>query len=216
MDKDKKPDIWAIVSWLGPAILSAIWLYIQLQVWKQEGKDHMLTAANMVVTIALWLCLAGSIYRAHLRNREISNLMDGALVVAQETKAAGRQATLLFHLADCAIDLKSRLELAEFSWRKAGDILVYPLDLSKNSYKEWGHHINEQRDFMCVYTQHRVRLSVDLPGFNSRMLEHGYPSDCEYPIFLSDLQDHINTLERLGKRVWESEDVMESLYAKKD
>ncbi len=50
---------WGTVTTVGCGLISALWLYLQLQVWKEEGHDHMLTAANIVVTILLWaaLCL---------------------------------------------------------------------------------------------------------------------------------------------------------------
>jgi hypothetical protein len=54
-------------------IISGIWFYVQLRVWKEEGHDHMLTAANIVVTILLWLVLAIAFYqnRKDARRAEI-------------------------------------------------------------------------------------------------------------------------------------------------
>jgi hypothetical protein len=38
-------------------LISGPWFYIQLLVWKSEGHDHMLTAANILVTVCLWATL---------------------------------------------------------------------------------------------------------------------------------------------------------------
>src|ERR1700761_3431970 len=43
-------------------LISGVWLYLQLQVWKEEGHDHVLTAVNVVVTLALWACLSVATY----------------------------------------------------------------------------------------------------------------------------------------------------------
>jgi hypothetical protein len=59
----KKPNWGAIVAVAIPTVLSAIWFYVQLQVWKEEGHDHMLTVANFAVTILLWAALSFAVYR---------------------------------------------------------------------------------------------------------------------------------------------------------
>jgi hypothetical protein len=48
---------------IGCGIITAVWLYLQLRVWQEEGHDHMLAAANIFITIFLWVLLSFSIYK---------------------------------------------------------------------------------------------------------------------------------------------------------
>jgi hypothetical protein len=48
---------------IGCGLITAVWLYLQLRVWQEEGHDHMLTAANIFITIFLWVLLSFSIYK---------------------------------------------------------------------------------------------------------------------------------------------------------
>lgn len=66
--KYPRVDNWAMLKkWLAQNVVavcfgsvSVLWLYLQLCVWKEEGHDHMLTAANISITVVLWSFL---IYR---------------------------------------------------------------------------------------------------------------------------------------------------------
>lgn len=44
-------------------LVSAVWFYVQLRIWQEEGHDHTLTVANILVTILLWSALCYAIYR---------------------------------------------------------------------------------------------------------------------------------------------------------
>ena len=56
---------WLEKHWLGLAgvAMSALYIYLQLLVWQKHGDDLRLTAANIVVTIGLWIILLCAIAR---------------------------------------------------------------------------------------------------------------------------------------------------------
>jgi hypothetical protein len=49
---------WGAVAAL---FLTALYLYLQLLVWRKHGDDLMLTAGSIVVTSALWILLLAAI-----------------------------------------------------------------------------------------------------------------------------------------------------------
>src|SRR5260370_6560801 len=61
MSKGEKVAIFVTLALA--ALISGPWFYTQLLVWKAEGHDHMLTVANIILTVILWLALAYGIYR---------------------------------------------------------------------------------------------------------------------------------------------------------
>jgi hypothetical protein len=69
MSKDfwSKHGSWVLGS--GCALLQLLWFYVQLRVWKEEGHDHMLTVANIVMTCLLWSLLASSIIDQRRKRR---------------------------------------------------------------------------------------------------------------------------------------------------
>jgi hypothetical protein len=55
-------------------LLSALYIYLQLVVWKRHGDDLMLIAANIVITCSLWMVLLIAIgrYWKHGKNAELA------------------------------------------------------------------------------------------------------------------------------------------------
>jgi hypothetical protein len=87
------------VAWAVPIGLSAVFFYVQLQVWKEEGHDHMLTVTNFVVTVLLWASLAWLAYRnfnnAHSRASYLQGQVDILKQTSSQTQSAFQQPSRL-------------------------------------------------------------------------------------------------------------------------
>src|ERR1700733_11785215 len=76
----------AILAWAVPLCLTAIWFYVQLQVWKEEGHDHMLTVANFIVTALLWAALVWAAYKNFTDARRATLLQSEIVTIKDEAK----------------------------------------------------------------------------------------------------------------------------------
>jgi hypothetical protein len=111
---------------IGCGFITAVWFFIQLRVWQEEGHDHMQTAFNVLVTIFLWALLSYSIYR----NR----------------KDARRAESLLAEIVTTKDDAKTQIEVLEKRLAKAiaSKSNVSPLWAGHGSEEDWHASIAEQ------------------------------------------------------------------------
>src|SRR5580658_3568372 len=89
-----------------------------------------------------------------------------------ESKRAGGQSWVLWTYAAQARDIVDFLERLWHHWNNAGEKLIHPLngDLDKVDYLK-ANLASERRDFMVMYMSHLMRLTTDLPGFASDIVE---------------------------------------------
>jgi hypothetical protein len=84
------------MRWLGKhgaalsgLFLTALFIYLQLVVWKKHGDDLMLTAASIVVTCSLWMILLLAIVRYWRHGADIAGeeagTIDARPIIATET-----------------------------------------------------------------------------------------------------------------------------------
>jgi hypothetical protein len=195
--------------------------------------------ASYVMPIWLWVGIVAlsvsviipAVIRIFTKNRDKASkkkafdemVQDVNKITAQaveEAKLAGGQARLLWHLEACARDLEAFITKLSFKWQVSGNTLVYAI--GKENY--WQLHDPEKvdvlqrelRDFKVLYGQHIMRMKADFPGFNSHLLERGYPSDCDYVDFMADLRTHIKLLAEVAEEIWTSEQPKEELDAKRN
>jgi len=88
-------------------LLSVPMAYVQLLVWKEEGHDHMLTAANLCLSCALWLILAFAVWR-NLKDANRSDRKDAALTTVRD-----EYQTQVYKLNKGQADLARRLGESE-------------------------------------------------------------------------------------------------------
>ncbi len=74
-------------GWVATIFLSALYIYLELTLWKKHGDDLMLTAANIVVTVALWIVLLLTIARYWRRAKRAKDLEGQILTIRDEHKA---------------------------------------------------------------------------------------------------------------------------------
>jgi hypothetical protein len=122
-------------------LVSSLWFYMQLRVWKEEGHDHMLTVANVIVTCGLWSLL---------------------IVVALYRKKARKPSRLRIHNADYrALDGQGiSYDVTECLQRMIhGDSLV--LDIENDGFHVDGHNYVPKDPFFGVMKRLHVTYSFD-------------------------------------------------------
>jgi hypothetical protein len=195
-------------DWLGRGIagvallLSAVWFYVQLSVWRAEGQDHMLTVIDILVTALLWAMLVWSIYRLRKKPSQAANQLSAVSV---------RLATLCWLFAEKAYFLDRLLEDLWHEWDNAGEKLVHPVALSSD-IRDFGKDnimvlIKHSNFFANLYEEHVADLKENLPNFKSAIIENGFPADTEYHILRHYLKEHGDTLKRDGdgfRDAWQS------------
>jgi hypothetical protein len=82
-DSSVKRDWWPIGVAIFFGLVSVLWLYLQLRVWKEEGHDQVLTAANIAVTLLLWFGLALALYM-NIRDLNRAKALHAQIVTIKE------------------------------------------------------------------------------------------------------------------------------------
>jgi hypothetical protein len=137
--------------------------------------------------------------------------------IADDVKRAGAQGALLFQFNDEAVHLERILVAAWHECDAVGVKLVHPL--SENPWRDTKSDafipfVKGLNDFYSQYASHVEWLKICSPGFASRTITRGYPSEDPYYDVLDDLQSHSAKLKETAERIWKSESPEEVLNAK--
>lgn len=108
-----KGERYALIAALaGLALISAPWFYTQLLVWKAEGHDHMLTVANIVLTLLLWAIFGCGIYKAVKVSKKAAGYQAQIITIRDEAK------TQSDHYFKKAQEAEQRVNAADIERRK--------------------------------------------------------------------------------------------------
>ena len=100
---------YALIVALGvAALISGPWFYTQLLVWKAEGHDHMLTVANIVLTVLLWSVLAFGAYKAFKDSGRAAKLKSALTTARDEHEIQLAHQETLRKQAEQRADLEKR------------------------------------------------------------------------------------------------------------
>ena len=193
------------VDWIGLAILFVLTLLASAVLLRQRRNERRSNPTLPVATKDTF------VWNQETRE-EVGKIVNAV-------KYAGGQAGICWIHSAGARDLEQMIEQAWHHWNDAGERLVHPLDARIDKLKDYladysDKLLTERRDFMVLYANHLSRVKVDLPGFSSRLMEMGYPSNKEYFEVFTCIREHAKKLEDTGNKIWENESPDESLYEK--
>jgi len=189
---------WAALSGI---FLSALYVYLQLVVWKRHGDDLMLTAINIAVTSCLWVILLVAIGTYFQRLKKVAGKLKPPQLteaVIQKIEKVGK----LRSLAGRADYLVQILDDLYHQFVKSQKPMPYVLGINAVPDVIKDHLDKELWGFRDKYRSYLGSLKIVVPESDSDLIKEGFPCNGqEYPALKRKIEAHAAGLRELADRL---------------